>query len=90
MKVYDILLAFVRATVVLNVIREVANMAYLSVRALALINFWRYPGTRAEVFSDFASPVIGIVVSFLILAASRRIARFAANVTASAATADHV
>ena len=89
MKVYDIILAFVRATVVLSLIREVASVASLSIRALALINYWRFPATRAELFSDFASPVIGIIVSFLILAASRPIARFAANITASAAIADH-
>jgi hypothetical protein len=86
MKVYDVVLAWIRALVVLDLIRELSTFGYLSVRVLAFLRFWQYPATRTELLADFASPAIGIVVSLIIFAASRPIARFAARFANDAAS----
>ena len=79
MKVYDIVLAYIRAVVVLDLIRELATFAYLGVRYSVVMPIDQYPPARVAEGVGFLSPTIGMIVSLVILAASRPIARFAAK-----------
>lgn len=84
MKVYYIALMLIRALIALDLIREAVALAYDIVRGSLVVaaagdsNYMKVVEGTATV-----SPVIGIVVSILILANSKRIARFAARFASS-------
>ncbi|HEY1427605.1 MAG TPA: hypothetical protein VGF50_13110 [Caulobacteraceae bacterium] len=80
MKVYDIALMLIRAVIALDLIREVVSLAYDVVRgALVVAAAGDTSYMKVVEGTTAVSPIIGIVVSILILANSKRIARFAAK-----------
>jgi hypothetical protein len=78
-KVYDIILAFIRALVVLDLIRELTNFVYLGVRFSTVIGVSHYAVTRVTEATNFISPVLGMIMSLVIFAASRPIAEFSSK-----------
>ncbi len=76
MKVYDIILAFIRALVVLDLIRELSNFVFIGVRLSAVLDVTRSQPYRVAETINLVSPVIGMITSLIIFAASRPIAEF--------------
>jgi hypothetical protein len=84
MKVYDITLAFIRAIVALDLIRETATVvSYLLRSAYILAAEPNSAYLRRVENGSLIAPVFAIVVSLIILAASRPIARFASALAAA-------
>ncbi len=79
MKVYDIVLAFIRALVVLDLIRELSSFVFIGVRLSAVLDVTHYQAYRVGETMNLVSPVIGMITSLIIFAASRPIAEFAAK-----------
>lgn len=83
MKVYDVALMLIRALMALDIIREVVSLVYDIVRS-SLVVLAGGGSTYLKVVegTTIASPIIGLAVTFTILANAKRIARFAARLSA--------
>lgn len=80
MKIYDIALMFIRALMALDVIREIVSLLYDVVRGyLVVLAAGSTNYMKVVEGTEVISPIIGLVVSLLILAFSKSIAHFAAK-----------
>jgi len=88
MKVYDIVLAFIRGIIALDIIREIVSLGYELVRGFLVVT--AAGGTnyiKVVEGTTMLSPIIGLVVSVAILGNAKRLARFAAKLAAEHDTA---
>ncbi len=78
MQVFDIVLAGIRALVVIDVVKGVWALLFAAVQATLMVSFAHVgPVMRPFEIAALGAPLGSIVIALIILAASRPIARFA-------------
>jgi hypothetical protein len=90
MRIYDIALMFIRASVAMSLVRESFSLANIVFRdALLPAAIGNFDGLGAARLPFLLTPIIEVIASLVILAAARPIARFAAKLAETADVSGH-